>query len=513
MQCAERDGNSGFVYLVGAGPGDPSLLTLKGKEAIGKADVLVYDRLVSERLLDFAKPGCEFVYVGKHPTNHAVPQHAINELLVEKAQTGAVVVRLKGGDPFVFGRGGEEADALREHGIPFAIVPGVTSAIAAPAYAGIPVTHRSAASSFTVITGHEHADKDESSIPWEQVANLRGTLVFLMGMDNLPLIVGKLLEHGMDGATPAAVVHRGTWACQKTVCATLASIEDKVAEQGIENPSVIVVGQVAALHERLGWFEERPLFGKTVIVTRARHQLSALAAKLEELGAQVIECPLIEITPPSDPHALGDAVENIGRYRWLVFTSANGVDAFFAEARAQGKDARILSGLDIAVIGTGTEAALARFGITQVMVPEEFCAEGLVALLAPKVNAGERVLVARAEAARDVLVSMLQAQGADVDDVAAYATREARGCGEALVRALQSETVDAITFTSSSTVRSLVGCLGADAALIEDAALFSIGPITSQTMRDFGLEPRGQASTYTIDGLVEAIVASLGGVR
>lgn len=501
------------VFLVGAGPGDPGLLTIKGMQAISKADVLVYDRLVSPHLLDYAKPGCEFIYVGKHPNKHTLPQGEINDLIVEKALAGNVVVRLKGGDPFVFGRGGEEAEELRAHGIAFDIVPGVTSAVAAPAYAGIPVTHRGMASSFTVITGHEHAGKDESSIPWEQVAQLRGTLVFLMGMDNLPHIVGKLVEQGMDAATPVAVVHYGTWLEQKTVCATLATIEERVREQGIENPSVIVVGSVVGLRDRLQWFDRKPLFGKTIVVTRARHQASALTTQLEELGAQVLECPVIDIAPPSDGELLHDAVRYIEGCQWLVFTSANGVDAFFAEAEAQGKDARCLAGAQIAVIGTGTQDALARHGIKQVLVPQEFCAEGVVALLADKVKPHDRVVLPRAEEARDVLVQMLAQQGAEVSDVPAYRTRLADGCRETLVGALQRHEVDAITFTSSSTVTNLMECLEGQTSLLEGIDLYSIGPITSQTLRDAGLEPKGQADVYTIAGLVESMVESTEGSR
>lgn len=300
------------VYLVGAGPGDPGLLTLKGRAAIERADVLVYDRLVSPRLLGYARPDCELVYVGKTPDHHTLPQHKINALLVKKALAGNVVVRLKGGDPFVFGRGGEEAEELRDHGLPYEVVPGVTSAIAAPAYAGIPVTHRDAASSFTVITGHERDGKGTSAIPWGQVARLKGTLVFLMGMENLPRIVDNLVGHGMDPATPAAVVRYGTWPMQRTVCAPLASLEERVGEEGIENPAVIVVGQVAALRGRLSWAERKPLFGKTVVVTRARHQASALASSLEERGAQVLEFPAIEIAPPDRP---APARRGDGRYR------------------------------------------------------------------------------------------------------------------------------------------------------------------------------------------------------
>lgn len=495
------------VYLVGAGPGDPGLLTLKGRAAIERADVLVYDRLVSSRLLGYARPDCELVYVGKTPDHHTLPQREINALLVEKALAGNVVVRLKGGDPFVFGRGGEEAEELRAHGISYDVVPGVTSAVAAPAYAGIPVTHRDAASSFTVITGHEHADKSASAIPWEQVARLKGTLVFLMGMDNLGRIAGSLVEHGMDPATPAAVVRYGTWPMQRTVLGTLASIEELVREEGIENPAVIVVGQVAALRERLAWVERKPLFGKTVVVTRARHQASALSSALEERGAQVLEFPAIETVPPTDPRPLGEAVAGIEAYQWVVFTSANGVDAFFAEAASLRLDARCLARAEVAAIGSGTQAALARHGIVQVHVAREFCAEGLVELLAGKVGARDRVLIARAEDARDVLPRELAKLGATVNDVAAYRTRAVAQGADALADALRAGEVDAVTFTSSSTVTNLLACLDGP-ALLEGVDLYSIGPVTTETLREAGLEPRAQAAEYTIAGLVAALVDS-----
>lgn len=499
------------AFLVGAGPGDPGLLTLKGKEAIEKADVLIYDRLVAPRLLDYAREDCELLYVGKDPDKHTVPQHEINDLIVQKALDGNVVVRLKGGDPFVFGRGGEEAEALRAHDVEFDIVPGVTSAIAAPAYAGIPVTDRRFASTFTVITGHERAGKSATSIPWEQVAKLQGTLVFLMGMDNLSFIVSKLREHGMDGGTPVAVVHYGTCPGQKSIGATLSSIEEKVYEQGIENPSVIVVGRVAAMREQLQWFERKPLFGKTIVVTRARHQASALTAQLEELGAQVLECPVIEIAPVGDGSLLDQAISHLYDYRWVIFTSANGVDAFFARVEAQNKDARCLAGANVVVIGSGTQAALARHGIKQVLVPGEFRAEGIVELLTGRLQPGERVLIARAEEARDVLPQSLADQGAVVDDVPAYRTFIAEGCREALLAALWKGEVDAVTFTSSSTVQNLVACLEGRVSLLEGVALYSIGPITSNTLRQAGLEPFGQADIYTIDGLVDSIVSSQGG--
>lgn len=501
------------VVLVGAGPGDPGLLTLKGKQAIAEADVLVYDRLVSPRLLAFAKPGCELVYVGKDPLKHTLSQDEINDLLVEKALDGNMVVRLKGGDPFVFGRGGEEAEVLRTHDVDFDIVPGVTSAIAAPAYAGIPVTHRNTASSFTVITGHEHAGKGESSIPWEQVAKLNGTLVFLMGMDNLAHIVGSLVEHGMDPETPAAVVRYGTWPMQRTASGTLATIEDQVRVQGIENPAVIVVGQVVALRGQLKWAELKPLFGKTIVVTRARNQASVVTAELERLGARVLECPVIETAPPADPRALREAVRGIDGYRWAVFTSANGVEAFFAQVDALGLDARCLAGVQVAAVGSGTQASLASYGIKQVLVPQEYCAEGLAELLADKVQPGDRVLIARAQDARDVLPRMLSQHGAQVSDVAAYSTRLVDGCRETLARALTAGEVDGVTFTSSSTVRNLLTCLEGRTSLLKGVALLSIGPVTSATLRETDLEPQGQAAEYTIAGLVKSITECLGGAR
>lgn len=493
------------VYLVGAGPGDPGLLTLKGRAAIERADVLVYDRLVSQRLLKLAPENCELIYVGKTPDHHTLPQYEINALLVQKALEGKVVVRLKGGDPFVFGRGGEEAEELRAHDISYEVVSGVTSAIAAPAYAGIPVTHRDAASSFTVITGHERDGKDSSAIPWEHVARLKSTLVFLMGMENLPHIVGNLVEHGMDPDTPAAVVRYGTWPMQRTVCASLATLVARVNEEGIENPAVIVVGQVAALRERLAWAEHKPLFGKTIVVTRARHQASSLVSVLEECGAQVLEFPAIEIATPTNPQLLTDAVAGISAYQWAIFTSANGVDAFFAEAASQHLDARCLAGVEVAAIGTGTQAALAVHGITQVHVAQEFCAEGLVELLSNKVCAKDRVLIARAEEARDVLPQSLEALGAQVSDVAAYRTCAVTEDAEELATALRAHEVDAITFTSSSTVKNLLACLG-NPALLQGVDLYSIGPVTTKTLRAAGLEPRAQATEYTIAGLVDALV-------
>ena len=500
-----QTGSKPFVYLVGAGPGDPGLLTLKGRDAIARADVVVYDRLVSPRTLDHARPDAKLVYVGKGPHSHTMPQEEINALLVRTAREGNVVARVKGGDPFVFGRGGEEAEELRAAGIPYEVVPGVTSAVAAPAYAGIPVTHRGASSSFTVITGHGRAGKDEPAVPWEQAARLGGTLVFLMGMERLSDIAENLMAAGMDAATPAAVVRLGTWPEQRTVEGTLDDIADAVRDAGVGNPAVVVVGQVAALRPQLQWIERKPLFGKRVVVTRARHQASRLTEMLEMRGAQVTEFPVIKIAPPSAAEPLVQAVRHPEAYQWIVFTSVNGVEAFFEALGAAGCDVRALAGVEVAAIGPATAAALARRGIARVEVGREFCAEGLAEALVKSVQPGQRVLVARAQESRDVLPRMLEEVGAQVDDVAAYRTLAMDAGAQELATELRAGRVDAVTFTSSSTVTNLLACLGGDVSLLEGAALCSIGPITTNTLRDAGLEPAVQADEYTIEGLVDAI--------
>ena len=494
-----------LVYLVGAGPGDPGLLTLKGRDAIACADAVVYDRLVSPRTLDHARPDAVRIYVGKGPRSHAMPQEEINGLLVRLAREGNVVARVKGGDPFVFGRGGEEAEELRAAGIPYEVVPGVTSAVAAPAYAGIPVTHRGTASSFTVITGHGRAGKEEPAVPWDQAARLGGTLVFLMGMERLPEIAEGLMGAGMDGATPAAVVRLGTWPEQRTVEGTLDGIADAVRDAGVENPAVVVVGQVAALRPRIQWIERKPLFGRRVVVTRARRQASRLTRALEARGAQVTEFPVIEIAPPSSSEPLARAARSVEAYQWVVFTSANGVEAFFEALDGSGRDARALADAEVAAIGPATAAALARHGITRVGMGREYCGEGLAEELAKSVRPGQRVLVARAQESRDVLPRMLEAAGAHVDDVAAYRTIAVGEGAPDLAAELRAGRVDAVTFTSSSTVTNLLACLGGDTALLRDAALCSIGPVTTKTLRDAGLEPAVQADEYTIEGLVDAI--------
>jgi len=497
----------GVVYLVGAGPGDPGLITVKGLECIKRAEVLVYDRLASKRLLCYAPGECELIYVGKLPDRHTLRQEEINQLLVDKALAGKIVTRLKGGDPYVFGRGGEEAELLAQHHLPFEVVPGVTSAIAVPAYAGIPVTHRDFTASFAVITGHEDSAKDESAIAWDKVATGIGTLVFLMGVGNLPLIVEKLLEHGRPAATPAALIRWGTRPEQRTLIGTLATIVQKAEEAGFTSPAIIVVGEVVTLRDTLSWFEKKPLFGKRVVVTRSREQASDLSRRIEELGGEAFEFPTIAIAEPDDFAPLDAAIGQADSYDWLIFTSVNGVDAFFARLRHQGRDIRDLKGARLCAIGPKTKERLEGMCLQVEYVPAEYRAEAVLEGLQGKLKAGERVLLPRADMAREILPETLRTMGAEVDDVAAY--RTVRGGGDArLLRELLAEKmIHYITFTSSSTVKNFVEALESIdlQTLLEGIKLVSIGPITSQAARDLGLSIDIEAQEYTIDGLVEAL--------
>lgn len=498
--------DKGYVYLVGAGPGDPKLITIKGAECIAKADVLVYDRLASRRLLTLARPDCELIYVGKSPDHHTLRQEEINEVLVNKGKEGKIVTRLKGGDPFVFGRGGEEAEDLLKAGIPFEVVPGVTSAISVPAYAGIPVTHRDLTSSFAVITGHEDPTKNSSTLAWDHLANSHGTLIFLMGMENLNLIATKLIENGRAPSTPVGIIQWGTRPEQRVLVGELQTISDLVAKEGFTNPSIIIVGEVVKLREKLQWFEKRPLFGQRIVVTRARHQASVLSQKIEDLGGEPWEFPAIELAPPSDPSKLIEAIQHLKRFEWLVFTSVNGVEEFFKELKRQGKDIRNLAGIEIVAIGPATSAALEKRGLRVSFVPEEYRAEKIIQGLASRVLPGQSVLLARAEEARDILPESLKALGADVWDVPAYRTVLGSANKEELRTLLREKTVTAVTFTSSSTVRNFLQLLDGDKELLEGVKLYSIGPITSQTAQELGLDIYREAKEYTIDGLVLALI-------
>ncbi|ABW68865.1 uroporphyrin-III C-methyltransferase [Desulfosudis oleivorans Hxd3] len=501
----------GKVYLVGAGPGDPALITLRGLECIRMADVVVYDYLAADQLLHHRSENAEVIYVGKKGGDHTLSQNKINDLIVEKAEQGLVVTRLKGGDPFIFGRGGEEAEILAARNIPFEIVPGVTSAIAAPAYAGIPLTHREHTTSVSFITGHEDPTKEQSTIHWQALAETGGTLVFLMGVKNLSFIVDRLMEHGRPGTTPAALVRWGTTPMQQTVTGTLDTIVDRVKAAGLQAPCIIVIGGVVNLRETIAWFEaSRPLLGKTIVVTRARAQASDFIAALSRLGAACIECPTIRVAPPDDTAPLDTAIDNLAAYDWLVFTSVNGVDRFFARLFEKGGDVRRLGHLKTAVIGPATEQRLLDFGVKSDIVPESFRAESVVEAFTRQDVKGKSVLLPRAAEARPILPEELTKMGARVDEVAAYVTRQDDSAAKTLTEALESGAVDMVTFTSSSTVKNFKALLPKDKStadrLIKNVAVASIGPITTETAKDEGFAVHVTADAYTIEGLTRAII-------
>ncbi|RTZ98273.1 MAG: uroporphyrinogen-III C-methyltransferase [Deltaproteobacteria bacterium] len=495
------------VYLVGAGPGDPGLITVKGRECIHAADVLIYDYLAAPALLAHAAPDAERIYVGKKGGDHTLSQAGINALIIEKAQAGKIVTRLKGGDPFIFGRGGEEAELLAQKGIDFEIVPGVTSAIAAPAYAGIPLTHRDFNATVAFVTGHEDPTKETSLIDWSALATGIGTVVFLMGVRNLPKIVDQLISHGRAGDTPVGVIRWGTRPIQKSVTGTLDTIVTRVRQAGLRAPAIIVVGGVVALRDRLKWFENRPLFGRRILITRARQQASTLVQQLSALGADCIEFPTIEVAAPDSWEPMDHAIDRIEKYQWLIFTSVNGVDFFFKRLFEKGKDVRVLHQIRTAVIGPATAGRLRHFGFTSDIVPETYRAESVVDAFKSEKMAGQHVLLPRAEKARPVLPDALRQMGADVDEVTAYRTCQAEDKEGTLLAELEAGQIDLVTFTSSSTVRNFVSLLPADrvAELLTSVTTASIGPITSQTAADLGVRIDITATTYTIAGLVEAI--------
>lgn len=498
----------GIVYLVGAGPGDPGLITVKGLECIKKAEVLVYDRLAAKRLLSYAPKNCEMIYVGKLPDRHTLRQEEINQLLVDKGLAGKIVTRLKGGDPYVYGRGGEEGELLRANGVPFEVVPGITSAIAVPAYAGIPVTHRDCTSSFAIITGHEDPNKTASSIAWDKIATGIGTLVFLMGVGNLSMIVKNLVDNGRAETTPVALIRWGTRPEQQVLTGTLADIVAKVAEAGFTSPAIIIVGEVVKLRETLSWFEEKPFFGKRVVVTRSREQASDLSRRIEEMGGEAWEFPAIEIVEPEDFAPMDEAIAKLDSYQWLIFTSVNGVDSFFSRLRYLGGDIRDLKGVKLCAIGPKTKERLEEMCLSVEYVPSEYVAEAIIAGLRGKLQPGERVLLPRADIARAILPESLAAEmGAIVDNVVAYRTVRGGGDAELLKDLLAEKMIHYITFTSSSTVKNFVEMLDTEniAASLQGVKLVSIGPITSKAARDLGLAIDLEASEYTIDGLLEAL--------
>ncbi|MEW6574170.1 MAG: uroporphyrinogen-III C-methyltransferase [Bacillota bacterium] len=497
---------SGKVYLIGAGPGDPGLITVKGMKCLAAADVVVYDRLVNPRILGYASPDAEVIFAGKSPERHALKQGEINVLLVERARAGKVVARLKGGDPFVFGRGGEEAEALKEAGLGFEVIPGVTSAVAAPAYAGIPVTHRDFTSSVAVVTGNEDPSKPDSVIDWDKLAGC-GTLIFLMGMANLPEIATRLKKAGLPGETPVAVIQWGTTAKQRTVTGSLDDINQEVAAAGLTNPAVVVVGKVVGLREKLAWFEQGPLFGRRIVVTRSRDQASVLSEAISALGGEVYEFPTIRIEPPAEWDGLDAAIRNAAAYDWLVFTSVNGVKMFFRRLRELGCDIRAFSRAAVVAIGPGTRSNLEERGLSVAYMPEEFRADAIAAGLKERAGAGARVLLPRADIAPDSLPRALAENGFKVDNVVAYRTVPERQNATLLREMLTAGAVDAVTFTSSSTVKNFVAAFEPGTAeLLQGVVVASIGPVTSATAQELGLKVDVEARRYTIPGLVEALV-------
>ena len=495
----------GKVYLIGAGPGDPGLITMKGLDCLKKADVVIYDRLIDDSLLGAVPPDAEKIYVGKGRGCHAREQRDINHLLVDKANESKVIVRLKGGDPFLLGRGGEEAEVLAENAIPFEIVPGVSSAIAVPAYAGIPVTHRRMASSFTVITGHEDAEKEESSIAWDRISTGSDTLVFLMGLVNLAHIVHQLIENGRPLSTPVAVIRQGTSPEQQTVVGTLEDIVSLTEKEHFQPPAIIIVGEVVQLREQLHWFENRPLFGKRILVTRAEHQARELSRLLLDYGATPVEMPVIKISPPSTWEELDQAILNLKSYHWIIFTSVNAVAVFRERLHVLALDARQFAGIRIGSIGPATARALGEIGLHADYLPEVYTSQGFVAGLDRQDITGRRVFLPRADIAGNELIDGLTGLGARVHQVIAYNTlvnTEAVSQGKQMLLAGE---IDVITFTSASTVNNLLDVMEKKWNVIKHARTACIGPNTAAALTKKGLKVDIVASEHTIPGLVEAL--------
>lgn len=503
------DPKVGTVYLVGAGPGDAGLLTLRAAELIAKADLVALDALVSKDIAARIPRDTEVVYVGKRASAHALPQDQINQLLVKEAKNGKMVVRLKGGDPFVFGRGGEEAEELIAAGVPVEIVPGISSSIAGPAYAGIPVTHRAYSTSVTLVTAHE-ADSGSTGVQWEALAQLDGTIVFMMGFANLPVICHRLMQNGMSGDRGCAVISKATRKDQRTVAGTLRNIEALVSTTRLETPALIVVGDVVRLHDTLNWFESKPLFGKRVVVTRAREQASELKRLLEDSGAEVLQFPTIEIVPPESWESL-DAVVSPSPgdrpFDWLVFTSTNGVQSFFTRLFAKGKDVRALAGVKVAAVGQATADDLRARGINPDAVPERFLSTELLPLLAED-QTGVRTAVIRAEEGRDELLTELRRRGGTVHLAVAYRTIAAETDLDALRSQIAADAIDLVTFTSASTVEHFFEKLTPEerTRVTAHALLASIGPTTTEAIRRYAKPPEITAQNATIAALHAAIL-------
>ncbi|RIK10450.1 MAG: uroporphyrinogen-III C-methyltransferase [Acidobacteria bacterium] len=497
-----------FVSLIGAGPGDPELLTLKGARRLREANVIVYDRLAAPELLAHAHPDAELINAGKEPGNPGLGQDEINRLIVQKALEGKRVARLKGGDPFVFGRGGEEALACAEAGVAFEVIPGITSGIAAPAYAGIPVTHRGISTSVTLVTGHE--DFESSGVDWESLGRLGGTLVLMMSVGSLPEICSALVGAGRDPKTPVAAIEWGTRPEQRVVMATLENLPREASRFKLKAPAAVVVGEVTALREQIAWVERLPLWGKRVLVTRAREQASALAVLLEDLGADVVTFPLISIEEASSPESLTDALERLGGggFSWVLFASTNGVERTRTAMAALAMDSRAFAGVKVGAIGPATADALERSGITPDITASVSTSEGLLAEL-PESGRGEVVLLIRAEEGRRVLPDGLRERGFDVEEVAAYRTVFAESDTSAIRAQIEVGEIDAVTFASSSTVLNYVDLMGDKCV---PGVVACIGPATAATARDLGIEPTVVAQSHTIEGLVDALRSAFGNV-
>ena len=495
----------GLVSLVGAGPGDPGLITVKGMQRLREADVVAYDRLVDRRLLEEVRDDAELIDVGKQAGQSGAGQRSIHTILIDKAHEGKQVVRLKGGDPFVFGRGGEEAQVLAMAGIPFEVVPGVSSAVAAPAYAGIPLTHREAASSFTVVSAVEDASKTESAVPWDVLARTGGTLVVMMGWGALPQVTERLLAEGMPLSMPAAVVQWGTEPYQQTVVGNLGNIVERAQVADLGPPVVVVIGRVVSLREEIRWYEDKPLFGKRVLVTRSRTQASVLSRMLAEEGAEAIEVPAIEIAPPIDFAPLDKALHDIRSFQWVVFTSVNGVAAFFNRLNKLGMDARALGSSRVCAIGPITAKALEQRGIIPDFTPSRYTAQRLVQGLSEHGVAGSRVLMPRTNIAPEDAARTLERLGAQVVQPVAYRTLTPAASAQKAQDLLARGKIDIATFTSSSTVKTLLDLLDSDPSPLKSVLIACIGPVTARKARELGLKVDVVARRHTVPGLVEAL--------
>ena len=496
----------GKVLLVGAGPGDPGLITVKGLESLQTADAVVFDRLASPKLLSLARPDAELYDAGKGRGHHRMTQSETNELLVELALRGLNVCRLKGGDPFVFGRGGEEALELTAAGVPWEVVPGISSTIAAPAYAGIPVTQRGMSSSLTIVTGSEDPNKPDSTINWDALAGISGTLVFVMGWKGMNDIVTALTSRGVPTERPAALVQWGTTAKQRVVTGPIGEIVARGVEAGIGAPVSLVIGEVAGLRDEMAWFDTRPLFGKRILVTRARSQASKLVKQLEDLGAEVLEYPTIEIVPARDTEPLDEALRNVSKYDWMMFTSSNAVRGIADRMKSLGIDSRALAHLKFGVNGPSTARALAEIGINADVIPDQYLASAMVELLKTDGITPKNVLFPRSEIGRETLASGLRELGSNVDEIVAYSTESPNDSGD-LARAAYKKGIDFTTFTSSSTLRNLVDLLGGSPDLINTSKTVMIGPITAGTAKELNVNNDIEAEEQSIPGIVKAILA------